>query len=347
MLRDLTVQNYRCFEYFHIDGLEHVNLFVGNNNSGKTSLLEAIYLLVNFDRSKALSEIINNHLGYWDLTDYSYYDPENLFYQYQTNKFIFINSEQRSKGLLIFLKDKSYLLGVETNSIQDINNIWDSVSRYKEFKFNLVDSKYIKPDNQSNDFFLINDKFDRESNLFVPTGKIDFNKISFMWDKINLTNKEDKVIEALQIIDSDIERIGFLINKSIEPIRIKKKNYDRLIPLSEMGEGMYRILTLAMPLVTAENGVLLIDEIKTGLHYKAQTDIWRLIIETATELNVQIFATTHSWDCIDAFQKALSQVKNKSVGKLFRLDSRYGELCAVEYNAEDLEVAFSKSIEVR
>ena len=47
MLRDLTVQNYRCFKYFHIDGLERVNLFVGNNNSGKTSLLEAIYLLLN------------------------------------------------------------------------------------------------------------------------------------------------------------------------------------------------------------------------------------------------------------------------------------------------------------
>jgi len=33
MLRDLTIQNYRCFKDFNIDGLKQVNLFVGNNCS--------------------------------------------------------------------------------------------------------------------------------------------------------------------------------------------------------------------------------------------------------------------------------------------------------------------------
>ena len=58
MLRDLTILNYRCFEDFQMDGLEQINLFVGNNNSGKTSLLEAIYLLVNDDKLFALSNIL-------------------------------------------------------------------------------------------------------------------------------------------------------------------------------------------------------------------------------------------------------------------------------------------------
>ena len=114
-----------------------------------------------------------------------------------------------------------------------------------------------------------------------------------------------------------------------------------------MGEGIYRILTIAMYLVTAENKVLLVDEIETGLHYEAQTDMWRLILETAKELNVQVFATTHSWVCIAAFQEALSQVEDSSIGKLFRLDSKYGKLRAVEYDAEDLDVAVNKGIEVR
>ncbi|MEL7011141.1 MAG: AAA family ATPase [Cyanobacteria bacterium J06648_1] len=114
-----------------------------------------------------------------------------------------------------------------------------------------------------------------------------------------------------------------------------------------LGEGMYRILAMAMSLVTSENGVLLVDEIETGLHYEAQTDMWRLILETAKELNVQVFATTHSWDCIAAYQEALSQVEDKSIGKLFRLDSKYGKLRAVEYDADDLDIAVRKGIEVR
>ena len=80
------------------------------------------------------------------------------------------------------------------------------------------------------------------------------------------------------------------------------------IPLDTMGEGMRRILNLAMAAVTVENGFLLIDEIETDLYYETQTDMWRLIIEIAQQLNVQVFATTHSWDCICAFQEALERL---------------------------------------
>jgi predicted ATP-dependent endonuclease of OLD family len=76
------------------------------------------------------------------------------------------------------------------------------------------------------------------------------------------------------------------------------------IPLGSMGDGMRRILTLAMCAVNVENGFLLIDEIDTGLYYEVQADMWRLILETAQRLDVQVFATTHSWDCVSAFQEA-------------------------------------------
>ncbi len=67
---------------------------------------------------------------------------------------------------------------------------------------------------------------------------------------------------------------------------------------------MGRLLGVALALVNASDGVLLIDEIESGLHYTVQADMWRLIFRVAHRLNVQVFATTHSWDCIEAFQKA-------------------------------------------
>ena len=352
MLRDLTVQNYRCFEDFHIDSLAKVNLFVGNNSSGKTSLLEAIYLLVNFDRGKAFFEIVENQLDYLHFKNY-YYDLDTLFFQHQRNELIYINSQELETGILITLKNRSNLFCIEANQIPENNNYWqwNSIAKYKEFKLPIINTKYleidIKPGATSYNSLLINERFGQPANLFIATGKINFNKISYMWDNINLTEKENKIIEALQIIDSHISGIGFLTNINTEPIRIKKDNYSYPMPLSSMGDGIYRIFNIAMSLVTAENGILLVDEIATGLHYEAQTDMWHLILKMAQELNVQVFATTHSWDCIAAFQEALKQLEDRSIGKLFRLDSKYGKHRAVEYDAEDLEIAVRQSIEVR
>ena len=60
MLRDITVENYRLFEKFQLEGMTQVNLLVGVNNSGKSSLLEAIYLLVNSKDQGALFHILDN-----------------------------------------------------------------------------------------------------------------------------------------------------------------------------------------------------------------------------------------------------------------------------------------------
>jgi AAA15 family ATPase/GTPase len=114
-----------------------------------------------------------------------------------------------------------------------------------------------------------------------------------------------------------------------------------------MGEGMRRILALVMTAVTVENGFLLVDEIDTGLYYEVQTERWKAIIEIARQFNVQVFATTHSWDCICTFQEALEEQEDRSVGMLFRLDKKYGKLRAVEYTPEDIDVAVRQSIEVR
>jgi len=102
-----------------------------------------------------------------------------------------------------------------------------------------------------------------------------------------------------------------------------------------------------MAAVTVEKGFLLVDEIETGLHYEAQTDMWRLILEVAQQLNIQVFATTHSWDCISAFEEALDQLEDRSVGKLFRLSKRDETIRPVAYTADELAIAVPHSIEVR
>lgn len=349
MLRDITVQNYRCFEDFHVDGFERVNLFVGNNNSGKTSLLEAIYLLTSDNASTSLIDIAFARREIIEVPPLHkeielaielqkrliQVEPiKHIFYSHKIApeyeiKIFTQNSNNNSSELLIYYFDK-FLNFKFTN---------DLVLRKIE-KIPLSDMYTVNLANVS----LTRNK---ENNIFISDKKEKVEQMMLIWQQIYLANKEDNIVQALQIIEPKIERVGFSKQGNRDVVRLKVSGYDEPIPLSSMGEGIYRLLNLSMALTKTENGFLLVDEIETGLHYKAQTDMWKLILETTQQLNVQVFATTHSWDCIEAFQEALSQVEDQSIGKLFRLDSKYGKFRAVEYDAEDLDVAMRQSIEVR
>ncbi len=69
------------------------------------------------------------------------------------------------------------------------------------------------------------------------------------------------------------------------------------IPIGSLGDGIWRMLGLILVLVRSQDGVVLIDEIDTGLHFTVLSNMWKLVYETAKRLNVQVFATTHSNDC--------------------------------------------------
>jgi AAA15 family ATPase/GTPase len=367
LIRDLTIKGYRCFKDFSMDGLTRVNLLVGNNNSGKTSFLEAVYLLVNqpsmgtvertireiFDNRGELSqqiETINNE--YKQIITRKYY-LESFFNGYGKDKCNhLVISGKEEFGNIEF----SCFLGKDLLRLKypdDISMFQPLVTISKEIDlfFRAVGSvlKQVGNDQISSRALKAKKDFSLliNSSMFLSTHKTNFDKIAKIWDQIALTYKEEMVIEALRIINPDIDRIGFSISTGVNTVKLKLKDQTELIPLSSMGDGMNRILTLAMALVSTEKGVLLIDEIETGLHYEAQLDMWRLVLKTSQDLDVQVFATTHSWDCIAAFKEALQELEDQSVAKLFRLDSKYGKLRAVEYDAEEIRIAVNQGVEVR
>jgi predicted ATPase len=176
------------------------------------------------------------------------------------------------------------------------------------------------------------------------------------WDTIALTDHEDRVTGALRIID-DVEGIRMASpptgngasnrNKSFPIARLKGQ--DRPEPLSNLGEGMNRLFALSVGLVRAEGGVLLVDEIENGLHYSVQPKLWRMIFETAQALDVQVFATTHSLDCLRAF-KQVAQDRDGTESNLISLrrheDDREN-IVAVIADRDDLRAILGGKVEVR
>ncbi|MGI4790343.1 MAG: AAA family ATPase, partial [Janthinobacterium lividum] len=185
--------------------------------------------------------------------------------------------------------------------------------------------------------------------VFASANGINRGQINDFWDEVILTPLEEDVVNALRVLSPEIERISLKGGKEPfvprSPI-VKISTSDDPIPLRSMGEGMNRMFGIALALVNAKDGMLLIDEVDTGLHYSVLPDLWKLIFEVAHRLNVQVFATSHSWDCIQAFQQAADDNKDEE-GVLIRLENRKDGVGAVTFDERELAIVTREQIEVR
>ncbi len=378
LLPSLSIKNYRNLKSLEIESLARVNLIAGKNNTGKTSLLEAI----SFYASKGSLQWINRLLN---VRDEFYKDSgtvENLmvYTSLFSDRIAEFSGKQRiligplkksiSEENEEFLKDR---LNIRFVTLKEVSR--EAIDPKTNQTYNLTHKEVVEGDNNSmsklQPGLVIG--FDRSINIYdaKDLAKKDisslfpiFNKpynYQFvesqttksindrLWDQIALTDKEDYVVAALRIIEPGTDRITFIKDEDTnQRTPVVKININKsVVPLKSMGDGMNRILTIILALVNAEKGFLLIDEFENGLHYTVQEDLWRMIFNLAKELNVQVFATTHSEDCIRAFAHVLNSKENQAKGQYFRLE-KFGEtIKPIFYNASELDIATDQDIEMR
>jgi AAA15 family ATPase/GTPase len=152
------------------------------------------------------------------------------------------------------------------------------------------------------------------------------------------------------LINKDIKAIALINNKrdgSNQRVAIARlENSSERIPLESMGDGIAHIFDLILALTNAKDGTLLIDEFENGLHWSILPKVWNTIFRLADRLNVQVFATTHSRDCIQGFKQAWEQ--NESLGSFHRLDpDPENGAKSISYSLETLSDALDMDIEVR
>jgi hypothetical protein len=184
--------------------------------------------------------------------------------------------------------------------------------------------------------------------VFVSSKGLDKVQIAGLWDSIALTPLQEDVLGALRIIAPGVEGLNLVadvISSDRIPI-VKVQGITEPLPLSNLGDGMQRMLGIALALVSAKDGMLLIDEIENGLHYSVQPSLWQIIFHLARHLNIQVFATSHSRDCIEAFQQ-IADADKQTEGMLIRLESKKDEIVATLFDERELGIATREQIEVR
>jgi hypothetical protein len=189
---------------------------------------------------------------------------------------------------------------------------------------------------------------------YIPTQFLSMDSLAELWDKAILTDYFDNVKKGLKLISSNLEDVAFIkvnprYNNNYERTGITKvKEHTKPIPLNSMGDGVLRILQLVLGIFPASDGILLIDEFENGLHYSIQEKVWDLIFKLSKELNIQVFATTHSWDCIKAFTSAANSNNEDAVlcriGKSINNDKKN---IATIFEKEALDNLTQSDVELR
>lgn len=351
--QSITIQNFRGINNLDIEGLKHINLLAGRNNCGKTSILEAFFLLSGMSNPQLPVNIHN-------FRDLILTNDEDFSYMFADLNFkvqIFLKGKLDNKNRELTInplfmdykphqtnKQKKHELGSQQDALTVSTNVVRLIEGIKlEFKNHQRQSF-------SGQISL------KESNVRLPSGYKEDLRCAYLNPK-TIFLQLDKRMEGLLVQKKLPVVIDVL--KGIEPKIIDIRmgaggmiyvdiSADNLLPLNILGDGMRRILAILAAIADLKNGLLLIDEVDNGFHYTSLNILWKSIISACTEYNVQLIATTHSYECIGALSKAYTDIEPEGDDiRLFRIDKKQDKHTAFKLTTQSLITGIEKEFEVR
>ena len=338
MYSSLSIENFRCFDSLVVGPLARVNLVAGGNNTGKTALLEGLWML---SHPAAPGEALRI-AGWRDLADYGQGEFfADLFPQYQTELTIKLQAENiQSRGF------RTLRIRREYHAQQPIFD-W---SRYPETE---LDDEAIADFDFSNELSF---EYVDETGLHSPTSAwLDAEPLSSGLRPVLRDSRTSKAVsespcvfdhprtrhnaralatrfgraereryspaieEAVRLLEPRLKRMTTIVDNRGRPALHGDIGSERLFPMAVMGEGTKRLLALALAFLSARDGIILVDEVENGIHHSVLVDVWRNLDWLSRKFNTQVFATTHSYECIKAARAAFKLDESGNELAYFRL----------------------------
>lgn len=359
ILDSLEIRNFRGLKEMKIEKLGRVNLIVGKNNVGKTSVLEALRVYSKPASPKLLLEIFSRRDEFdknsptagvrspATLSDILRQKPLPVQYLFTGRH---PNEGECSEDVISIgtsgVSEKTLYISRSNFFTDDKNNrerhaLWFKLGS----KIDSIDLAGIS--NYFNESIIFLDHH-RIPCIFSGAGGLDPHDVEYYWDKIALTHFEEYVSDAVRLVAPEIVKVGLKGIDENSMLRVpfaSIQDTDFPVPLKSLGDGLNRLFSISLGLVNAREGLFLIDEVENGIHHSVMPDTWKLIFTLASKLNVQVFATTHSYECIAAFQEAAKESEEEGI--LIGLARKKGRLFVGEYSETELGIAVEGNIEVR
>jgi hypothetical protein len=329
MLKSLSIKNFRLFRDLRIEPLNRVNLIAGENNSGKTAVLEALFLLfVSGDQFRAFPQAFRSGQGYPD--DYTKF-WHWLFYQKS-----FANPPHLEA---ICLDDTAYAVEPLVQAFP--------YQKYITFQYYLGGGNQFSINATENgEGYTSGDASGRPQLAFFSTHSSHPGQDADQFNRIAARKGGRKrLVYLLRVVEPRLQDLQYL-KLGNEPLVYADLGMEDLIPTTQLGAGFLRLLRLYSEILTAEAKIVLIDEVENGIHYSSMEKVWKGIAAVAREEDLQVFATTHSYECIRSAHQSFSSGPGYDLA-LHRLEVSGDQVKAVTYNQTTLATSIDMNLEVR
>ena len=358
-LESFKVRGFRSLDDTRLEDLGRVNVFVGRNGSGKTSALEALYIFFSEAHIDSLIGIAERR-GEYDKT-------ENADCWVPTLRHFFTgHSLAIGNDLITFNGDDvkmSFAVGVEDKPLKDDYRVVKptpmcyisrkkpgdiSSSAFPIGKNGAIDISGYLGDGGYNKPQLPEDV----PSVFVSPDGVVPRALLEMRDDVVSRGAENELAAVLKILDPRVESVGFLSadvkrhEYLVNGMLVGLSGVDGRVPVKTLGDGMRRLLIIAMAMICARGGALILDEVDSSLHYSAMTSLWDFIVKAAVINQVQVFASTHSLDCLRGLAAVCEQPGDAADAVRLYSFSNIGKKI-VAYPGREVSIAVDNEIEVR
>lgn len=329
MISTLELQQFRGLEHVKFEKLGRVNLIVGGNNVGKTSILESLVLL--FGDQNQLTELPNT---------FREVPPKGA-------------DAVASFWKLLLKEERIYEFRIITN----IGSIEGCENSRQNWAFSRM-----RPDGVELGICL---SFESDGSMSIKSYKAPFH-LSILSTKQKDPATISELYNRIAPLNPDNEaKIEELLRNSIEP-RLRRLRYARpegtkihlvyvdlgegkMIPFTQMGQAFARTLQVYCEIFAQRPKILLIDEIENGLYYEGMEDYWKGLMAVLEDQDVQLFATTHSRECMEAAYRAAKDMPGDPL-RYLRLDRRIDDpakIVATTFGKEEMATAIEFNREMR
>jgi len=346
------IENFRGIERLEVSGLGRVNLIIGRNNAGKTAMMEAIWTAgYAEDAVRALAILqevrtpdmpIEDFDGFWRPIFRSSDAEQGFLVELRQMK----PEQAPGEGIRVFVRKgrrSPPVLSTDLVGGHSRSGGWTlecTVERDgKTYERGVTGSP------RGVEF--PEEEYPNSPATWFDAGPVNYPALIRNLSLLKQQGRDSLVRDLLQVIDEQVEGLEILSPTGGQAaIFVRLKGEPMLLPGRMMGEGIQRCLEIAAGVASKESVLLGIDEIENGLHHSTLEPIWKWLATVSANQNMQIFATTHSEECVQAACRAFS-AQNDDGLRVIRLDRREHETAATVYDRNLVAAAERMGVEIR
>ena len=357
MINSIEINNFKGIKALQLDNLSRLTVIGGKNNCKKTTILEALFLLL----TKKDPTIFNRLLSWRGINGIPLeaefiYAPFFHNFNLRNNIKIIINKNKKDNLNLSISVDSKYKKTFSINNFPinnaNQNNLHTILTEAVKFQYssgiNTILESYLSINDNGFDFEI---KKDLYSNKFLGTFVAARQFNNYLEDVTKLNRLEIKglsnnVVEVLKIIVPNLNSLRGITLGQSAMIYAGIDGKIEQVPISSMGDGIARLLSIILSIANSENGIVFIDEIENGLHYSVLENVWTSLSKASEKFNCQIIATTHSHEFLTYVSK--SNAENLITDfSYIRLNNRNDEIEGKNFDSELFSYAIENDMEIR